>query len=148
MIPTSLSFQALARNSHLMTNLTITPVGGPGTKTLLYECAAFTIMSVVSGCSRILGPRSATGSIMGHFSGLEARFTGEIIRAAAKLDRGRAEELVQKAYKQYEHDLDKKPYGKHFQEVYDLETIQPKDHWLEIYQEVKDEISGWGLSFE
>jgi methylamine--corrinoid protein Co-methyltransferase len=148
MIPSSLSFQALARNSHLMTNLTITPVGGPGTKTLLYECAAFTIMSVVSGCSRILGPRSATGSIMGHFSGLEARFTGEIIRAAAKLDRGRAEELVQKAYGKYEPDLDKKPYGKPFQEVYDLKTIQPKDHWLEIYQEVKDEIAGWGLSFD
>ena len=36
MIPSSLAFQALARNSHLLTNLTITAVGGPGTKTILY----------------------------------------------------------------------------------------------------------------
>jgi methylamine---corrinoid protein Co-methyltransferase len=148
MIPTSLAFQALARNSHLMTNLTITPVGGPGTKTLLYECVAFTIMNTVSGASRILGPRSATGSITGHFSGLEARFTGELLGAASKLNRQQAEEIVQKAYAKYEADLSTQPYGKHFKEVYDLKTIQPTAEWQKMYQEVKNEVAGWGLSFD
>jgi methylamine--corrinoid protein Co-methyltransferase len=148
MIPSSLSFQALARNSHLLTNLTITAVGGPGTKTLLYECVAFAVMNTVSGGSRILGPRSATGSITGHFSGLEARFTGELLRAACKLNRGQAEEIVQKAYAKYKDDLTKQPYGKHFKEVYDLQTIQPKDEWLRMYEEVKNEVAGWGLSFD
>ncbi len=148
MIPTSLAFQALARNSHLMTNLTITPVGGPGTKTLLYECVAFSIMNTVSGASRLLGPRSATGSITGHFSGLEARFTGELLGAASKLNREKAEEIVQKAYAKYEADLTKQPYGKHFKDVYDLKTIQPKDDWLKMYEEVKKEVAGWGLSFD
>jgi methylamine--corrinoid protein Co-methyltransferase len=141
----SLSFLALARNSHLMTNLTTTPVGGPGTKTLLYECVAFSVMSTVSGISRMLGPRSATGSGAGHFSGLEARFNGEVLKAAAKLDRGTAEEIVQRALAMYEDDLDKRPYGKPFQEVYDVKTVQPTKEWLALYEEVKGEAVTWGL---
>ncbi len=145
---TSLAFQALARNSHLMTNLTVTPVGGPGTKTLLYECVAFSVMSTVSGISRILGPRSATGSIPAHFSGLEARFNGEVVEAAAKLDRGRAEEIVQRSLSMYKDDLDKKPYGQPFQEVYDILAVQPTKAWLAIYEEVKEEVAGWGLPLQ
>jgi len=148
LIASGLSFQALARNSSLMTNLTNTPVGGPGTKTLLYECIALTVMMTVSGGSRILGPRSATGSIIGHFSGLEARFTGELLTAASKLNRQQAEEIVQKAYSMYEGDLTSKPYGKHFKDVYDLKTIQPTKEWLKIYQEVKQEAASWGLDFD
>jgi len=141
----SLAFQALARNSHLMTNLTVTPVGGPGTRTLLYECLAFTVMSTVSGISRILGPRSATGSIPGHFSGLEARFNGEVLQAAAGMERGQAEQIVQRALSKYADQLDKKPYGMPFQEVYDLDTVQPKAGWLALVEDVKKEAIGWGL---
>ncbi len=148
LISSGLSFQAMARNSKLMTNLTNTPVGGPGTKTLLYECIALTVMMTVSGGSRILGPRSATGSITGHFSGLEARFTGELLTAASQLTRDQAEEIVQKAYHKYENDLTQKPYGKHFKDVYDLKTIQPTAEWLKMYDEVKNEAAGWGLSFD
>ncbi len=148
LIASSLSFQALARNSHLMTNLTNTPVGGPGTKTLLYECIAFTVMTAVSGASRLLGPRSATGSITGHFSGLEARFTGELLSASAGLSRKQAEGIVQKAYREYADDLPKKPYGDHFKDVYDLKTITPKADWLKLYDEVKEKAAQWGLSFD
>ena len=148
LIPSGLSFQAIARNSNLMANLTNTPVGGPGTKTLLYECIALTVMMTVSGGSRILGPRSATGSITGHFSGLEARFTGELLTAASKLSRDKAEEIVQKAYSKYEQDLTQKPYGQHFKDVYDLKTIQPTAEWRQLYDEVKNESAQWGLSYD
>src|SRR4030042_6744978 len=94
---TSLSLQALARNCHLMTNMTVSPVAGPRTKTLLYECAAFTTLCTVSGISRILGPRSACGTVQDHFSGLEARFNGQVAHAAALLDREQADEIVQRA---------------------------------------------------
>jgi methylamine--corrinoid protein Co-methyltransferase len=141
----SLAFQALARNSRLMTNLTITPVGGPGTKTLLYETLAFTVMSTVSGCSRILGPRSATGAVAGHFSGLEARFSGEVMRAASGLRRDQAEEIVQRACALYQADLGQQPYGQPFEEVYDLTTIQPTAAWQGLYEETKAEAAAWGL---
>jgi hypothetical protein len=32
--------------------------------------------------------------------------------------------------------------------VYDLKTIQPTDEWLRMYEEVKNEAAGWGLSFD
>jgi methylamine--corrinoid protein Co-methyltransferase len=142
----SLAFQALARNTHLLTNLTLSPVGGPGTRTLLYECVAFTVMSAVSGCSRILGPRSATGVVPDHFSGLEARFCGEIMRAAPGLTRTMADEIVQRAYACYADQLDQKPYGRPFHEVYDVATVQPREEWLSLYREVKAEAQGWGLA--
>ncbi len=73
----SLAQQSLARNSRLMTDVVITPVGGPGTKTLLYECAAMAIMAAASGATGLIGPRSAAGVNVAHVSGLEARFTAE-----------------------------------------------------------------------
>jgi hypothetical protein len=142
---TSLAFQALARNSHLMTNLTLSPVGGPGTKTLLYECVAFSVMSTISGISRMLGPRSATGVIPGHCSGLEARFNGEVLEAAAQLNRQQGEQIVQRALEKYQDELKKKPYGQPFWEVYDVQTVQPTPAWLRTYEEVKNEVIGWGL---
>ena len=148
LMASSLAFQALARHTHLMTNLTVTPVGGPGTETLLYECIAFTVLSTVSGASRILGPRSATGSIPNHFSGLEARFNGEVMRAASRLRRNEAEEIVRRALAKYETDLDRKPYGKPFPEVYDVETAQPRPEWLRIVDAVREEAVGWGLGLD
>ncbi len=148
MTATSISFQAIARNASLLTNLTITPVGGPGTKTLLYETIACAVMSTVSGQSRILGPRSATGAIPAHFSGLEARLMGEAVHAAAGLNRERADEIVRIALSKYEHLLDQQPYGMAFPEVYDVATIRPKDEWLKIYEEVKAEAIGWGLPLD
>jgi methylamine--corrinoid protein Co-methyltransferase len=142
---TSLAFQAIARNSHLMTNLTISPVGGPGTKTLLYECIAYTLMSTISGVSRLLGPRSATGSNTGHCSGLETRFSAEIAHAATKLSREEADEIVQKAYAQYAENLDKRPYGLPFSDVYDVESVTPNKEWSDLVDEVKDEAIEWGI---
>jgi len=142
---TGLSLQALARNCHLMTNMTVSPVGGPATKTLLYECAAYTTLCTVSGISRILGPRSACGTVQDHVSGLEARFNGQVAGAAVFLDREQADELVQRALSCYEDLQDKKPVGKPFQEVYDLKTIQPTKEWLELYDQVVKEVSAWGL---
>ncbi len=142
---TSLSLQALARNSHLMTNMTVSPVGGPGTQTLLYECTAYTTMCTASGISRILGPRSACGTVLNHFSGLEARFNGQVAHAAAHLSREQADEIVRRALPYYENLQDKKPVGKPFQEVYDLDTIQPTREWLNLYEDVAVEVSAWGL---
>lgn len=142
---TSLSLQALARNSHLMTNMTVSPVGGPGTKTLLYECVAFTTMCTVSGISRILGPRSACGTVQDHVSGLEARFNGQVAHAATHLNREKADEIVQRALSLYEHLQDKKPVGLPFQQVYNLQSNQPAGEWLDLYEEVVDESIQWGL---
>ena len=148
MMAASLAFQAISRNSHLITVLSNTPVGGPGTKTLLYETAALTTLSTVSGSSHAFGPRSATGVVSGHCTGLEARFTGEVAHAATKVNREQADEIVKKALNLYEDLQDKKPFGKSFPEVYDVNKVQPKKDWLNIYDQVKKEVASWGLPLQ
>jgi len=145
---TSVAFQAISRNSHIMTRLTHTMAGGPVTKTFLYEIIASCLVATKAGLSRLQGPRGATGAVAGACSGLEARFQGEVLHAAVKIDREKAEEIVQKAYSKYKDDMDKKPYGKPFWEAYDVKTIQPTAEWLGMYEEVKEEAISWGLPLD
>ncbi|HDL64720.1 MAG TPA: monomethylamine:corrinoid methyltransferase [Proteobacteria bacterium] len=141
----SVCFYAISRNSTLLTRMTQTMVGGPVTKTFLYEIIAATLVAVKAGISQIDGPRGATGAVSGACTGLEARFQGELIRAAVQIDREKSEEIVQKAYAKYKDDLANKPYGKPFWEAYDLKTLKPTDEWRQMYEEVKDEAISWGL---
>jgi methylamine--corrinoid protein Co-methyltransferase len=82
MIPAlSLGFQALSRNTRLLTSSFPRPVAGPCTKELLYEVAAMAIATVPSGISILEGIQSAAGRIEGHVTGLEARFLAQVGRA-------------------------------------------------------------------
>lgn len=141
----SASHQALARNCRLMTDMVLTPVNGPGTKELLYEVAAMTIMGAASGTCAMIGPRSNAGVNNGNVSGLEARFMAEVGHAAAGMPRKDANELVLWLVDKYKDTLDKRPMGKHFTEVYDVTTVKPTDEWLGMYNEVKAELRAKGL---
>ncbi|MEW5959990.1 MAG: monomethylamine:corrinoid methyltransferase, partial [Chloroflexota bacterium] len=142
----SLAQQALARNSRLLTDVVITPVGGPGTKTLLYESAAMAIMAAASGSCGLIGPRSAAGIHPGYVSGLEARWTAEVAHAAAGISRREADGLARQLVARYQPDLDRRPIGRPFQEVYDLTTLKPTPEWQETYEAVKEEVRRMGLA--
>lgn len=144
----SLAEQAILRNSNLISILAVTPVAGPGTACLLYECTAFTTACTVSGISIAFGVRSAAGVHEARVSGLEARFNGEVARGATRLNRESADEMVKKALEVCGPLQAGKPIGNHFTEIYDLTTILPKDDWRRVYEEVKEDISGWGLPLE
>jgi methylamine--corrinoid protein Co-methyltransferase len=144
---TSVSTAAVSRNSPLMTTVMTSPVGGPGTETVLYECVAMATMASACGVSEMFGVRSGVGVAANHCSGLEARFNGEVAHAAASLDRDQADEIVQKAIAKYEDKMKEKPVGKPFWEVYDPVTIQPKQEWLDTYDRVKAQAAEWGLKF-
>lgn len=144
----SLALQALSRNTHLITSSLITPVSGPGTDSLFYECLAFAACATVSGVSHAFGVRSAAGVESTHFSGLEIRFFGECAHAAARLNREQAEEIVQRALTEYEDVLDKKPIGKPFSQVYNIVKVQPTREWFEQYDRVKKKVKQWGVSID
>jgi hypothetical protein len=83
MIPgIAVALQALNRNTNLLTTSFARPVGGPGTKSILYETAALTIASVTSGIALMEGVQSAVGKNSEHCSGLEARFCAQVTHAA------------------------------------------------------------------
>jgi methylamine--corrinoid protein Co-methyltransferase len=144
----SAAHTALSHHTHLMTDLPVSPLAGPGTETLLYECVAAATIAAVCGASRVMGPRSATGVHLNHCSGLESRLMGEVAHAASGMSREQAEGIVQKAVAEYEPVLSGKPFGRPFQELYDVKTLRPNAEWLGIYDKVKEEVAGWGLNFK
>jgi methylamine---corrinoid protein Co-methyltransferase len=142
----ALAFQALSRNTNLLVSNFVRPVGGPGTKDMLYEVAALAIASVASGVSYVTGVHSAMGNHASHVSGLESRFLAQAANAAAGLTRVEANEIVTALVAKYAHTQSEKLIGKPFSEVYDLETIQPTDEWQQIYDEVCEELKvSYGL---
>jgi len=140
--------QALSRNTHMLTDVAITPVGGPCTKTLLYEVAAQAMLVVASGSSGLIGPRSAAGIEPGHVSGLEARFMAEVAHSAAGMSRKEANRIVTELVSRYVDQIGKRPIGKRFNEVYDMQTLRPTEEWLGVYNEVKKELADLGLKID
>jgi len=135
----SLAFQALSRNTRLITVAFVRPIGGPGTKSILYETAAKAIANVPAGVAMVKGVQQSL-CLPGHASGLEARFCAQVTHASEKITRQDADWMVRKLVNLYAGGLSSRPTGKRFDEVYDLESIRPKEFWGQIYLQVSDEI--------
>jgi methylamine--corrinoid protein Co-methyltransferase len=141
------AFQALSRHTNLLLAALVGPAGGPGTKTMLYEIAAFAIATAVSGVSLVEGSMSAGGRIPRHVSGLDARLAGEVAHAVSGMSREQANELVKSLLDLYEPELPSKPIGKPFEEVYDIDHVEPTAEWQGTYDEVRGELVNMELSF-
>jgi methylamine--corrinoid protein Co-methyltransferase len=146
---TSLGVQALTRNTNLLVDTLVGPAGGPGTKTMLYENAAFVAATTVSGQSLTTSCHSGQGgSIPRHASGLDSKICGEVTHAVRGMTRAEADEIVRQIIPLYIDDLDKKPFGKPFEEVYDIEKVEPTAEWQGMYDEVRDELIKMGLPLD
>ena len=123
----------------------IYPKSGAGTKELLYEVAAEAIVITVSG-GHLEGCGSCDG-IKPNCSGLECRMVGEVAAAAAKqgLTREQGDVIVKKLLEKYEHVLTGKNEGLPFDQVYDVEKMEPLPFWQAMFDEVKAELQELGL---
>jgi len=138
--------QALARNTKMLLLNDIYCVSGPGTEELLYEVAAGALVGTTSGMN-MQGAGCTGGFERDHTTGLEARFIGEVSRAATGLTRQEANELVLKCLARYKDTFETPKRGEHFKDVYDPVTIRPRSNWLSIYDRVKNEVAKMGLHF-
>jgi hypothetical protein len=139
--------QALARNSRMVALNDIYVVSGPGTKELLYECAAGAIVTTVCGFN-MQGAGTTGGFKADAVTGLEARFIAEVSKAALGMKRQDASTLVAEILTRYRDTITNPNRGKTFAEVYNIETIQPNSEWLDMYYEVKEDLTALGLVFE
>jgi methylamine--corrinoid protein Co-methyltransferase len=144
----STAFQAVSRNTDLLISSLGGPAAGPGTKSMLYELAAYAIATTVSGHALIEGSMSAGGRIPKHVSGLDGKLCGEVAHAVRGMSRGHADELVRRLLAIYQPDLEKQLIGKPFDEVYDVDAIEPTAEWRGMYDEVRDELIGMGLPLD
>jgi methylamine--corrinoid protein Co-methyltransferase len=59
--------------------------------------------------------------------------------------REEANQLLKKIVPLYVDDLEKKPVGKPFEEVYDLDSIEPTPDWQGTYDSVREQLIKAGL---
>ena len=63
-----------------------------------------------------------------------------VVHAAEGLSRQEADPLVRKLVDKFKDNQKGVPIGKPFNEVYDVESVQPKTEWQQIYEEVCIEV--------
>ena len=133
----SVSSQAMSRNSHLLPGGVINPISGPGTEMILQEITSSAIMTSVSGYSFVEGVRSAGGGHPNHASGLECKYAAEVMLACTGMERSAANEIINEILPKYEDKLMNPSFGVPFTECTDLLTLEPKKEWQEIYDKYR-----------
>jgi hypothetical protein len=78
---------------------------------------------------------------------METQFGIEMVKAASRLNREQANELVIKLLEKYESQIPHAPEGDRYQDCYDVESGKPGESYLRLYDEVKAELSGIGIPF-
>ena len=140
--------QAFAQRAPCVIVGDIYPKSGAGTAELLYETAANAIVHTISG-SHLEGCGAADGKYP-NASGLEARFMAEVGRAvtAQGLDIKQANAMVTSLLEMYEFLFERgaaENPGLPFDQVYDVETIQPTPAWQATYDAAKQTVRSLGL---
>jgi methylamine--corrinoid protein Co-methyltransferase len=141
------SCQAASRNIPMPVIWLGYMAGGPNTKMYFYESAAWLLAATASGAPSVQTPHSAKAVLIDGFTPMECQFGVDMAKAAALCDRKHANELVKRLLEKYEHQIDRAPTGDRYQDCYDVTTGKPSETYVRLVQEVKEELSGMGVSF-
>ena len=121
---------------------------GPNTKMYFYEAAAYLLAATTSGADAVKMPTPAKGVKIDASTPMETRFGIEMVKAASRLNRQQANELVIRLLEKYESRIPDAPEGDRYQDCFDVETGKPGEGYLRLYEEVKEELNAIGIPFE
>jgi len=139
--------QALARNTPVVSINDLYTRSGLGTEDIFWEIAAGAMIGAVCGLHQH-GIGATCGNELDHTSGLEARFQAEVAHATLGKPRREVNELVLTCLEKYQDKLAEPDLGKPFPKLYDLDTLEPTQEWLEPYLKVKEALTGMGLDMD
>ncbi len=145
----SITGQALARNTHLVTVANAFMASGPCTETIIWELAAHSVAATVSGWH--LNPCAvAKNRHPLHCSGMEPRMHAEVghVTARGGTTRKDAGRIVKALLERYEKQISNPPIGKSFTECYDPVSIRPKDEYILLWEDSKKSLEDLGLKFQ
>jgi methylamine--corrinoid protein Co-methyltransferase len=80
---------------------------------------------------------------------MEARIGAEAGHLTARqgITREQANEVIKQILAQYEDQLAEAPIGKRLDECYNLDTVEPTQEYVELYERVKEKLSEFGLDY-
>ena len=120
---------------------------GPCTDEYFYEAASIALSIVNSGYSAIQTVHPSKAVVNDGVTPLEARFLVDFSKAITGMSAKDSNELVLKLLDRYELKIKEANGGKRYQECYDVSKREPKDEYLEIYNNIKEEFSSLGIKF-
>jgi len=140
--------QAMSRNTDFPVFMDVFNDARAGTVESLYQAAGNAVVAV--SCGGHVGP-GPSGTVGGEdvdcVSPLEARMMGETSRAAVGLSLKQANEIANYCLSKYEQTLGNPPKGPRFQEMYDIDTLKPKEEYIMMFESVKEDLKAHGLAF-
>lgn len=143
----AVSNQAISRNTKELVWSLGYMSAGPMTKQFFYEAAAYLATAVPSGLSaQTCHPARAV--LNDYITPMEMLGSVEINEACVGMTRVEGNELAKQLLAKYEDKIDDAPEGKKYQECYDIETGKPCQEYVDLYGEVKDELSQMGYRFK
>jgi len=142
----SVSLQAITRNSDVPCLESGTYAAGPATEMSLYEVAAMAAPSVVSGGNVESGP-TARATHLDHLAPMTSLFGAEVGRSVAGMSRKDVNAIVLRLLDRYEDRLEDPPFGKRYQDCYDMASRRPYAETLALYTRARAEVEGMGLQF-
>ena len=142
---TSVSTQAMSRNSHFPFFILSYAAAGPMTEMCYYEITETVTTSVVSGTSAIecIGVSKATA--IDNFTPMESRTSAEVAHAVAGMPRKDANQIVLRLLEKYEDQLSKPPIGKKYQECWDIAKKTPGADYVAFDKKMKQELKDMGI---
>ena len=143
----SVSTQAISRNSHFPFFINIYVAAGPMTEMCFYETAATVINAVVSGASIEFGGVAKAVEV-DHFTPMEPKWASEIAHGAIGMTRSQGNEIVKKLLAKYEKDVPSAPKGRTYEQCWDMRTKQPIREYKHLYQKIKAELVELGVRFK
>lgn len=138
---------AIEANTDLILGNQYYTLAGPCTVMCLLETAAQAITDTASGREVLSGVAAAKGVATDTFTGMEARFMGEVAHAVAGMETVKVNEILDKLVAMYEKDYKTAPQGQTFAECYDTKKILPSDEYLAVYDEAVEIMKGLGLEY-
>jgi methylamine--corrinoid protein Co-methyltransferase len=143
---TSISSQAISRHSKFPLLTSSILASGPGTKMCFHENTARTIASCVSG-GGILALGLAKNVQTDHVNPWDPKFSVEVALASLGMKRDVANEIVKDLLNKYEDQIPDAPIGKKFQELFNIDTLEPTPEYHDLYYKMREEMQTYGLKF-
>jgi len=142
----SVSGQAIARNTNMPTLALPYAAGGPMTEIYYFETAASTIAAVASGVS-FQTPHPARALFADYLTPMEMRVTTEMGLGAAGVTRAEASGLVDTLLNRYEDGLASADRGASYTECFDLASGEPTAEHVAFVEGVKKQLADLGIRF-
>ena len=140
--------QAASRNIPVPVHWSCYLAAGSNTKMYYHEAAAYMLCAVTSGAAGTGTPHPFRGVKIDGATPMDAKFGIAASKAASRLTRAQASEIVPKILEKYEDRIPNPPEGDRYQDCYDPVTGKPGEDCVKRYNEVVEELTSLGVPFE